>query len=200
MSRNSVTKGGENKGINPAKAGSSDRTSRREVRYETLNLAESDGWAEVFQIQESLNHEKDIYCLNADGALYDAAVAAFSNLQIPVVALNDNGRIVSISGEEEKNASITMKEAVNKEKRKLTHKNIPFSLTSKLHKKYILADPTAEEESIMDTLVTVVLDSSDQIVAFNKSGGNALAGSSAINQARKRGKELKQILADMDID
>ncbi|KAG2247273.1 hypothetical protein Bca52824_086901 [Brassica carinata] len=152
----------------------------------------------------------DIYCLNADGALYDAAVAAFSNLQIPVVALNDNGRIVSISGEEEKNASITMKEAVNKEKRKLTHKNIPFSLTCKLHKKYILADPTAEEESIMDTLVTVVLDSSDQIVAFNKSGGNALAGSSAINQgesfhhfvelARKRGKELKQILADMDID
>ena len=101
-------------------------------------------------------------------------------MQIPVVALNDNGRIVAINGEQEENASIKEKEAVNKEKRKLTLKNIPFALTCILHKKYILADPTAEEESIMDTLVTVVLDSSDQIVSFNKSGGNALAGSSAI--------------------
>lgn len=101
-------------------------------------------------------------------------------VQIPVVALNDNGRIVAINGGQEENASIREKEAVNKEKRKLTLKNIPFSLTCILHKKYILADPTAEEESIMDTLVTVVLDSSDQIVSFNKSGGNALAGSSAI--------------------
>ncbi|KAL0644301.1 hypothetical protein Bca4012_042591 [Brassica carinata] len=150
----------------------------------------------------------DIYCLDADGALFDAAllsaVAAFSNLQIPVVALNDNGRIVAINGEQEENASINEKEAVNKEKRKLTLKNIPFALTCILHKKYILADPTAEEESIMDTLVTVVLDSSDQIVSFNKSGGNALAGSSAIKScvelARKRGKELKQILGEMDID
>ncbi|WZZ86661.1 hypothetical protein YC2023_115240 [Brassica napus] len=150
----------------------------------------------------------DIYCLDADGALFDAAllsaVAAFSNLQIPVVALNDNGRIVAINGEQEENASIKEKEAVNKEKRKLTLKNIPFALTCILHKKYILADPTAEEESIMDTLVTVVLDSSDQIVSFNKSGGNALAGSSAIKScvelARKRGKELKQILGEMDID
>lgn len=150
----------------------------------------------------------DIYCLDADGALFDAAllsaVAAFSNLQIPVVALNDNGRIVAINGGQEENASIREKEAVNKEKRKLTLKNIPFSLTCILHKKYILADPTAEEESIMDTLVTVVLDSSDQIVSFNKSGGNALAGSSAIKScvelAKKRGKELKEILGEMDID
>ncbi|ESQ29472.1 hypothetical protein EUTSA_v10023611mg [Eutrema salsugineum] len=151
----------------------------------------------------------DIYCLDADGALFDAAllsaVAAFSNLQIPVVALNDNGRIVAITGEEKQdNASITEKEAVNKERRKLTLKNIPFSLTCILHKNYILADPTAEEESIMDTLVTVVLDSSDQIVSFNKSGGNALAHTSAIKScvelAKKRGNELKQILGEMDVD
>lgn len=104
-------------------------------------------------------------------------------MEIPVVALNDNGRIVAITGEEEKqenDASITKKEAVNQEKRKLKLKNIPFSLTCILHKKYILADPTAEEESIMETLVTVVLDSLDQMVSFYKSGGNALAYSSAI--------------------
>ncbi|KFK40817.1 hypothetical protein AALP_AA2G045200 [Arabis alpina] len=153
----------------------------------------------------------DIYCLDADGALFDAAllsaVAAFSNLEIPVVALNDNGRIVAITGEKEEqenNASITKKEAVNKEKRKLTLKNIPCSLTCILHKNYILADPTAEEESIMDTLVTVILDSSDQMVSFYKSGGNALAYSSSIKScvelARKRVKELNQILGEMDID
>ncbi|CAD5315882.1 unnamed protein product [Arabidopsis thaliana] len=151
----------------------------------------------------------DIYCLDADGALFDAAllaaVAAFSNLQIPIVALNDNGRIVAVTGEKDQdNALITEKEAVNKEKRKLTLKNIPFSLTCILHKNYILADPTTEEESIMDTLVTVVLDSSDQMVSFYKSGGAALAYSSAIKScvelARKRAKELKQILGEMDID
>uniref|UniRef100_A0A1J3H4B1 Ribosomal RNA-processing protein 43 n=2 Tax=Noccaea caerulescens TaxID=107243 RepID=A0A1J3H4B1_NOCCA len=154
----------------------------------------------------------DIYCLDADGSLFDAALlsagAAFSNLQIPVVALNDNGRIVAINGEgeEESNASMITekKEAVNKEKRKLTLKNIPSSLTCILHKSYILADPTAEEESIMDTLVTVVLDDSDQMVSLYKSGGNVLAYSSAIKScvelARKRAKELKQILGEMDID
>ncbi|CAN8241046.1 unnamed protein product [Cochlearia groenlandica] len=153
----------------------------------------------------------DIYCLDADGSLFDAAllsaVAAFTNLQIPVVALNDNGRIVAMPGEgeqENSNASINNKEAVNKEKRKLTLKNIPFSLTCILHKSYILGDPTAEEESIMDTLVTVVLDSSDRMVSFYKSGGNVLAYSSAIKScvelARKRGKELKTILGEMDLD
>ncbi|CAH2047536.1 unnamed protein product [Thlaspi arvense] len=150
----------------------------------------------------------DIYCLDADGALFDAAllsaVAAFSNLQIPVVALNDNGRIVTITGEEgQDNASITKKEAVNKEKRKLTLTNIPFSLTCLLHKNYVLADPTAEEESIMDTLLTVVLDSSDQIVSFSKPGGsiaNSSAIKSCIELTKKRGKELKQILGEMDID
>lgn len=119
---------------------------------------------------------------------------------------------------------------MNKEKRKLTLKNIPFSLTCILHKNYILADPTTEEESIMDTLVTVVLDSSDQMVSFYKSGGTVLAYSSAIKVrvsafsyvnpplffliklpsgfcfaqscvelARKRAKELKQILGEMDM-
>ncbi|KAL2483085.1 3'-5'-exoribonuclease family protein [Forsythia ovata] len=63
----------------------------------------------------------DIYCLDADGALFDAAllsaVAAFSHLQIPVVSLNDDGRIVLIS--EENSGAMWEKEPVNKEKRKL---------------------------------------------------------------------------------
>lgn len=69
---------------------------------------------------------------------------------------------------------------VNKDKRKLTLSSIPFSLTCILHKNYILADPTAEEESIMETLVTLVLDSSCQLVSLYKPGGPVLAYTSAV--------------------
>ncbi|CAK9158838.1 unnamed protein product [Ilex paraguariensis] len=102
----------------------------------------------------------DIYCLDADGALLDtallSAVAAFSNLQIPVVALNDDGRIVVMS--EENEGGKLEKKPVNKEKRKLKLSSIPFTLTCILHKNYVLAHPTAEEESIMETLITVVIN------------------------------------------
>ncbi|XP_028068826.1 exosome complex component RRP43-like isoform X2 [Camellia sinensis] len=151
----------------------------------------------------------DIYCLDADGALFDAAllsaVAAFSNLQIPVVSLNDDGRIVVFS---EENGGKLEKEPVNKEKRKLKLSRIPFSLTCILHKNYILADPTAEEESIMETLVTVVLDSSFQLVSLYKPGGPVLACTSAVQDCialtRQRVKELQKILneaiSDMEVD
>ncbi|KAL7197443.1 hypothetical protein ACSBR2_020060 [Camellia fascicularis] len=151
----------------------------------------------------------DIYCLDADGALFDAAllsaVAAFSHLQIPVVSLNDDGGIVVFS---EENGGKLEKEPVNKEKRKLKLSRIPFSLTCILHKNYILADPTAEEESIMETLVTVVLDSSFQLVSLYKPGGPVLAYTSAVQDCialtRQRVKELQKILneaiSDMEVD
>ncbi|KAM1109605.1 hypothetical protein ACFX13_009142 [Malus domestica] len=148
----------------------------------------------------------DIYCLDADGALFDAAllsaVAAFSHLQIPVVSMNDEGKVVVMSEEQ------GGKEAVNNGKRKLTLSSIPFSLTCILHKKYILADPTAEEESIMETLVTVVLDSSGQLVSLYKPGGPVLAYTSAIQDCvaltRQRARELQAILDEaisgMEVD
>lgn len=152
----------------------------------------------------------DIYCLDADGALFDAAllsaVAAFSHLQIPVVSLNDNGRIVLLS--EENSGAMWEKEPVNKEKRKLNLDTLPFSLTCVLHKNYILADPSAEEESIMETYLTVVLDSSMQLVSLNKPGGPGLAQTSAIQDCVaftiQRVKELQKILneaiSDMEVD
>lgn len=97
-------------------------------------------------------------------------------VQIPVVSVNDDGRVVVVSEENEGGK----RDPVNKEKRKLKLSTIPFSLTSILHKNYILADPTAEEESIMDTLVTVVLDSSCQLVSLYKPGGPVLAYTSTV--------------------
>ncbi|KAL9398363.1 hypothetical protein Peur_007324 [Populus x canadensis] len=151
----------------------------------------------------------DIYCLDADGALFDvallSAVGAFSHLQIPIVSLNDDGKIVLVSEEDD---GTKLEEPVNKEKRKLTLSSIPFSLTCILHKNYILADPTAEEESIMETLVTVVLDSSSRLVSFYKPGGPVLAQTSAVQDCvaltRQRVKELQDILDEtisgMEID
>lgn len=94
-----------------------------------------------------------------------------------MVSLNDDGRVVVVSNEE---GGKLEKEPVNKEKRKLKLSSIPFSLTCVLHKNYILADPTAEEESVMETLLTVVLDSSFQLVSLYKPGGPVLAHTSVI--------------------
>ena len=99
-------------------------------------------------------------------------------MQIPIVSLNDDGKIELIS-EEDDGAKLEV-EPVNMEKRKLTLSSIPFSLTCILHKNYILADPTAEEESIIETAVTVVLDSSSRLVSFYKPGGPVLAHTSAV--------------------
>ncbi|GMN54723.1 hypothetical protein TIFTF001_023852 [Ficus carica] len=148
----------------------------------------------------------DIYCLDADGSLFDvallSAVAAFSHLQIPVVSMNDEGKLIVVS---EENGE---KDVVNKEKRKLRLNRIPFSLTCILHKKYILADPTAEEESIFETVVTVVLDTSDQLVSLYKPGGPALAFTSSVQDCialtKQRLKELQTILDEsisgMEVD
>ncbi|KAL7194373.1 hypothetical protein ACSBR1_034727 [Camellia fascicularis] len=124
----------------------------------------------------------DIYCLDAD-------------VQIPVVSLNDDRRVIVVS---EEDGGKLKYEPVNKGKRKLKLSGIPFSLTCILHKNYILADPTAEEESIMETLVTVVLDSSFQLVSLYKPGGPVLAYTSAIQDCialtRQRVKELQKVL------
>ncbi|RZC89055.1 hypothetical protein C5167_030749 [Papaver somniferum] len=153
---------------------------------------------------------QDIYCLDADGSLFDAAllsaVAALSSLCIPEVSVNNEGRVITLSaGNKDKK---TVKEPLNKEKRKLTLSCIPFSLTCILHKKYILADPNSEEESIMETLVTVVLDSSNRLISLFKPGGPFLASTSVVQGCialtKDRVKELQKILneaiTDMEVD
>lgn len=99
-------------------------------------------------------------------------------VQIPVVSLNDDGRIVLVS--DENGGSTKEKEPVNKEKIKLKMNIQAFSLTCMLHKNYILADPTLEEESIMETYLTVVLDTNYQLISLNKPGGPGLASTTSI--------------------
>uniref|UniRef100_A0A0E0BIC8 Ribosomal RNA-processing protein 43 n=1 Tax=Oryza glumipatula TaxID=40148 RepID=A0A0E0BIC8_9ORYZ len=149
----------------------------------------------------------DVYCLNADGSLFDAAlisaVAAFTHLEIPLVSVGDDGRVFTVGGNEGK----AKYELVNREKRKLTITNVPFSLTCALHKDNVLADPTAEEESIIETSVTIVLDSSDQIVSIQKPGGAVTSMTTikeCISLAKDRRRKLREILMDnveaMEVD
>ncbi|KAI7996606.1 Exosome complex component RRP43 [Camellia lanceoleosa] len=108
----------------------------------------------------------------------------------------------------EKDGGKLKNKLVNKGKRKLKLSSIPFSLTCILHKKYILGDLTAEKESVMETLVTVVLDSSFQLVSLYKPSGPVLAYTSAVQDCivltRQRVKELRKILNeaiyDMEVD
>jgi exosome complex component RRP43 len=88
-------------------------------------------------------------------------------VEIPLVSVGDDGRVFTVGGNEGK----TKFELVNREKRKLTLGDIPFSLTCALHKDSVLADPTSEEESMIETSVTVVVDSSDRLVSVQKLGG-----------------------------
>jgi len=88
-------------------------------------------------------------------------------VEIPLVSVGDDGRLFTVGGNDGKNKF----ELVNREKRKLTLGDIPLSLTCALHKDSILADPTSEEELIIETYVTVVVDSSDRLVSLQKVGG-----------------------------
>ena len=88
-------------------------------------------------------------------------------VEIPLVSVGDDGKLFTVGGNDGKNKF----ELVNREKRKLTLGDIPLSLTCALHKGCILTDPTSEEESIIETYVTVVVDSSDRLVSLQKVGG-----------------------------
>ena len=93
------------------------------------------------------------------------------------MSVGDDGRVFTVGGNEGK----TKYELVNREKRKLTLGDIPFPLTCALHKDSILADPTAEEESIIETSVTVVLDSSGRLVSIQKPGGGVASMSTTLS-------------------
>ncbi|KAK3444058.1 hypothetical protein EUGRSUZ_A00266 [Eucalyptus grandis] len=125
--------------------------------------------------------------------LHARSVAAFSHLHILVVSLNDEGRMVMVS--EELEGEKLDKEPVDKERRKLLLKSIPFSLTCILHRNYIFC-PTFEEESIMETFMTVVLNSSGQLVSLYKPGGPVLAHTSAIQKLQ----EINEAISRMEID
>ena len=61
--------------------------------------------------------------------------------------------------------------ATGKRVTRLTVGDIPVSVTCGLFKTYLLADPSAEEEKLSESIVSVILNSELQLVSLYKPGG-----------------------------
>ncbi|KAL3697451.1 hypothetical protein R1sor_011527 [Riccia sorocarpa] len=152
----------------------------------------------------------DIYCLNADGSLLDAALlastAALMDVQIPAISINDEGKVQIINFREDQDEPMVDAEKVSETKRKVVDKRrlklgpAPVAVTCMLYKNHLLADPTAEEEAVLHTVVIVVLDSPDNLISLYKPGGSVLATTSTVMDciavARLRLKEVHRILEE----
>ncbi|KAJ7534813.1 hypothetical protein O6H91_12G004700 [Diphasiastrum complanatum] len=148
----------------------------------------------------------DIYCLDADGSLLDAAllasVSALAHLQIPSVAMTEEGTVIPALPETGISNHLSndkhLQQPTVSEQRRLKLGAIPWSLTCALYKKHVLADPTAEEETVLHTILTVIIDSSGRLVAFYKPGGSIPATTNIIQEcislAKRRSKELQRSL------
>eukprot|EP00249_Psilotum_nudum_P014484 c24848_g1_i2 orf=38-1024(+) len=150
----------------------------------------------------------DVYCLDADGSLLDAAlfasVGALANLDIPMVSVTEEGKVVPASASTERQVSHATKDSVlssnGAQRRQLKLRKMPVALTCALYKRYLLVDPTAEEELVLRTIITVILDSSGHLISFYKPGGEAVAMTSTvmdcIAKSKYRMQELQNIFEE----
>jgi exosome complex component RRP43 len=154
---------------------------------------------------------QDVYCLDADGSLLDtallASVAALAHLQLPAVSVSEEGRVypvsstmsgdVSIEGAE---TSIKVKGNSISPRRRLKLGAAPFALTCMVHKKHLLADPCAEEETLLQCSITITMNQMGRLVSFYKPGGAVPATTAIVKEcislARRRAREVEQILKE----
>ncbi|KAK9811510.1 hypothetical protein WJX72_005082 [[Myrmecia] bisecta] len=115
----------------------------------------------------------DIYVLDSDGSLADvtllAAVAALATLRLPHVAVTDGGNVVPSSEAAEAAAPDEM--AV--EPTKLQLRSVPLALTCGLYKDQLIVGLTAEEEALVATSVTTIVDDQGRLIGQLKAGGRA---------------------------
>eukprot|EP00898_Chlorokybus_atmophyticus_P009112 jgi/Chlat1/9201/Chrsp97S08467 len=129
----------------------------------------------------------DLYCLDADGSLFDAALlaatCALADLRIPSVDMTDEGNVVP---------------AAQKTHQRLSLGPPAYALTCSLYKGQVLADVSAEEEAFADCVVTTVVDTHDRLWSVYKPGGASGASQATIRAcieaSRKRARELEAIL------
>jgi len=153
----------------------------------------------------------DIFCLAADGGIFDAAlaaaVAALSSVKLPRVKLSEDGRVVvaedgpaetspgpSDMDTESGNGGTRIVEGCSR----LNLASVPIALTCGMYKGNILADPSGEEEGMMEALVTVVMDAEGRLLSVYKPGGTVGASDAAIldciEMTRLRHKEVASTL------
>eukprot|EP00697_Spironema_sp_BW2_P010326 gnl/Spiro4/25491_TR12714_c0_g1_i1.p1 gnl/Spiro4/25491_TR12714_c0_g1~~gnl/Spiro4/25491_TR12714_c0_g1_i1.p1 ORF type:complete len:288 (-),score=66.77 gnl/Spiro4/25491_TR12714_c0_g1_i1:329-1144(-) len=131
----------------------------------------------------------DVYCLDRDGNLTDAAllaaVAALHHLSLPVMRVDDSCESLSSSLVADPTARWT-----------LDLHRVPVSLTFALIQDYLLSDPTEEEQEIASLLI-VVVDTKDNLLSVYKPGGAAVPLESlkrCIDLAKARKQEVLELL------
>jgi exosome complex component RRP43 len=150
----------------------------------------------------------DVYCLDADGALFDAAllaaVAALADTRLPALTLRpEDGRVVALApgaGVEAAAAEAAAAVALpGGAARRLALGPLPGALTCGLYKGHLLVDPCAEEEALMQSMVSVTLDAHGTLFGVHKPGGVACASERTLMRcvaaARLRHAELTRALA-----
>ncbi|KAG2432872.1 hypothetical protein HXX76_008604 [Chlamydomonas incerta] len=159
----------------------------------------------------------DVYVLDADGCVLDAAllaaVATLRDTRIPAVRNTREGQYYAARGASAP-AAEEGKEAGGGGGRKggkageaglvegaptaVGLGRLPLALTCCLYGKHVLVDPTADEERLAECGVTVVVDSAGQLQGLYKAGGRVLADTATLvrctEAARLRHRELSAML------
>jgi len=130
----------------------------------------------------------DLYCLEDDGNVTDAAlmalVTAIKNLSLPNVSFDDNEKMEI--DRENKNTKLTLK----------MH---PVSTTYGEFGGILLLDPTARETELGSSPITVVCSENGDLLGFNRPGGAPLSKeqiAAAISEAKRRSVTVFQEFYD----
>jgi exosome complex component RRP43 len=131
----------------------------------------------------------DLVCLDDDGAVLDVAalalIAALKSLKLPKVDYDADTKTIKVD---------------DKVKSKLKLKCLPVTTSFiSFEQKYLLVDPTADEESISETKITVSTCDGELSYVYQP-GGNSLEPQqfeALVKQASNREKYIKSLLSSI---
>mmetsp|Transcript_43059 Transcript_43059/g.51672 ORF Transcript_43059/g.51672 Transcript_43059/m.51672 type:complete len:302 (+) Transcript_43059:81-986(+) len=137
-----------------------------------------------------------IVCLNHDGNVEDAAllaaVAALGDTTLPSTILNEQTGLIE-----------TTPSSGNQKPLKLHC--IPIPLTIGYFDNILMADPTLDEESVLDSMVTIVMSSTNEdgedgghLISVNKPGGRSMTArdlGACMQMALGRVKEMELLIS-----
>ena len=133
----------------------------------------------------------DIFCVNDDGNLFDAAtiamIAALQNLRLPgEVRVEESGEVVVVGSLRSKRVEL---------------RHLPVAITFGMLGNEMISDPNEEEAQILDAQFTVVVNSKKEICSIRKPDGPALSQEKLLKcvaQAHKEADEVVQVLQALE--
>lgn len=127
-------------------------------------------------------------------------------MQLPAVKVTETGRVVPLknhngdAGQEVDSIAKKNEDQIVKSRQRLERSSMPIALTCVSHRKHLLADPSAEEESILQMSLTVIMDTSGRLISFYKPGGAVAATSATVKDCieltKKRVAEVNSIFEE----